>query len=90
MTTAQISDPESLRKENAELRCEVIYLKEQLAWFKRQIFGKKSERIVSDLNDKQLYLEGLEPLKAQEKEDLKKKKENLKRQGGKYLKKRKD
>ena len=69
MTTAQISDPESLRKENAELRCEVIYLKEQLAWFKRQIFGKKSERIVSDLNDKQLYLEGLEPLKAQEKEE---------------------
>ena len=60
MTTVQISDPEFLQKENADLRCEVIYLKEQLAWFKRQIFGKKSERTVSDLNHEQLELTGLE------------------------------
>ena len=28
----------------------IRYLDEQLDWFKRQIFGKKSERIISDLN----------------------------------------
>ena len=60
MTAAQISDPELLQKENAELRCEVTYLKEQLDWFKRQIFGRKSERTVSDLNHEQLELTGLE------------------------------
>lgn len=36
------------------------YLKEQLAWFKRQIFGKRSERQVSNLNSQQLYFEGFE------------------------------
>lgn len=38
----------------------IIYLEEQLAWFKRQIFGRKSERTVSDLNQEQLELTGLE------------------------------
>ena len=35
-------------------------LQEQLAWFKRQIFGKRSEREVSDLNSQQLLFEGFE------------------------------
>ncbi len=60
MTAVQISDPEYLQKENADLRCEVTHLKEQLAWFKRQIFGRRSERTVSDLNHEQLELTGLE------------------------------
>lgn len=60
MTAAQICDLESLKKQNAELQHTVIYLTEQLDWFKRQIFGKKSERIVSDLNTKQLQFEGFE------------------------------
>lgn len=33
-------------------------LEEQVAWFKRQIFGKRSERSVSDLNNQQLMLDG--------------------------------
>ena len=40
------------------------YLEEQLDWFKRQIFGKRSERVVSDLNDRQLVFEGFENLQA--------------------------
>lgn len=35
-------------------------LEEQLAWFKRQIFGKRSERTASDLNEQQLEFEGFE------------------------------
>jgi transposase len=35
-------------------------LEEQLAWFKRQVFGKRSERVVSDLNVQQLTFEGFE------------------------------
>ena len=42
----------------------VQYLEEQLAWFKRQIFGKRSERIVNDLNSQQLMFEGFENLKT--------------------------
>lgn len=43
-------------------------LEEQLAWFKRQIFGKRSERDVSDLNSKQLILDGFEsPIHQEEK-----------------------
>lgn len=43
-------------------------LEEQLAWFKRQIFGKRSEREVSHLNNQQLMLEGFENLSASEEE----------------------
>jgi len=49
----------------------IMYLEEQLSWFKRQIFGKRSERIVSNLNDQQLMLEGFENLQAPEKEEKK-------------------
>lgn len=67
MTTAQIVDQDNLQKENVELRStvaeqnhKIIYLEEQLAWFKRQIFGKRSEKIITNLNEQQLDLEGLE------------------------------
>ncbi len=74
MTAAQILDPDNLQKENGELRCaleqsnqriveqsgKIIYLEEQLAWLKRQIFGKRSEKIITNLNEQQLYLEGFE------------------------------
>lgn len=43
---------------------EVTILSEQLAWFKRQIFGKRSERIASNLNSQQLILEGFETPQA--------------------------
>jgi transposase len=67
MTAAQLIDQDDLHKENAELRFDlvqrdqkIIYLEEQLAWFKRQIFGKRSERIIANLNEQQLLLEGFD------------------------------
>src|SRR6266540_1282382 len=51
---------ENLSKEINQLRKENNYLKEQLEWFRRQIFGKRSEKIVSNLNEFQPELEGLE------------------------------
>jgi transposase len=63
MKTTQISDPEILRKENEELRCENSVLKEQIAWFKRQIFGQKSERIVPTPAN-QLMLDGFDQLET--------------------------
>jgi transposase len=74
MTAAQIVNTDDLKKENAGLRCaleqsnqrigeqdsKIIYLEEQLAWLKRQIFGKRSEKIIANLNEQQLDLEGLE------------------------------
>ena len=46
MTTEQISNTEHLQLENGFLRQEVQRLKEQIEWFKRQFFGKKSEKEV--------------------------------------------
>jgi transposase len=63
MTTASQLSIESLQKENAELNNRIIYLEEQLAWFKRQIFGKRSEKFVSNLNEQQLELDGFEQQK---------------------------
>ena len=83
MTIAKIPSQEELWAENAILQAKlaeyetqlgqsrgtIIYLEEQLAWFKRQIFGKKSERVVANLNEQQLTLEGFENLqKPQEAE----------------------
>ena len=55
MTTAQTSDLEQLKCANeilqvtvADLQNTNAYLTQQLDWFKRQLFGKKSERIISD------------------------------------------
>jgi hypothetical protein len=41
----------------AVLEGENFLLKEQLAWFKKQIFGQKSERIVADLDNQPLLPE---------------------------------
>lgn len=51
---------ELLQIENVRLREEVNYLKEQLEWFRRQLFGKRSEKIIADLNQSQLEFENLE------------------------------
>ena len=59
MTTAANISIESLEKEVAEQCAEILYLKEQNAWLLRQIFGKKSERIV-DANQEQLKFDGFE------------------------------
>jgi transposase len=49
----------------------IVYLEEQLAWLKRQIFGKRSERHVSNLNDQQLMFEGFENLQTLNQEEKK-------------------
>lgn len=50
----------SLTHDNSSLTDKNQYLKEQLAWFKRQLFGKHSERVAANLNEKQLTFEGFE------------------------------
>jgi hypothetical protein len=57
---------EQYNKEVSALKNEIKFLNEQLDWFKRQVFGKRSERTVSDLNSQQLLLEGFENLATKE------------------------
>lgn len=51
-----------LTNELEQSRETIQKLEEQLAWLKRQIFGKRSERVVKDLNSEQLIFEGFESL----------------------------
>jgi transposase len=51
-----------LQTENLTLKNQVKYLEEQLAWLKRQVFGQKSEKVISTSNAQQLLLEGFENL----------------------------
>ncbi len=44
------------------------YLEEQLSWFKRQLFGKRSERVAANLNEQQLTFEGFEVPRPPEQE----------------------
>lgn len=64
MIAAHILDPEVLQKEVRELRSENVYLKEQNAWLLRQMFGKKSERLV-DANPEELQFDGFESAKQE-------------------------
>jgi len=59
-------EKELYKTENHALQTENQQLKEQLNWFQKQIFGKKSERVISNLNEAQLTFEGLENLKTEE------------------------
>jgi transposase len=59
MTIAAKRSIETLEKEITEQRAEILYLKEQNTWLLRQIFGKKSERLI-DANPEQLKLDGFE------------------------------
>lgn len=49
-------------KEIGLLREEVAVLNEQLAWFKRQLFGQKAEKFVDNKNEDQLCFEGFDKL----------------------------
>lgn len=64
MTTAEILIEKEL--EISLLNNKIHYLEEQIAWFKRQVFGKRSERVASDLNSEQLTLEGFDRPQAPE------------------------
>ncbi len=59
---------EHLQSEIYSLRNENSFLKEQLEWFRRQIFGKRSEKVVDD-GGQQLYLEGFENLGSEEQKE---------------------
>ncbi|MEK7339818.1 MAG: IS66 family transposase, partial [Verrucomicrobiota bacterium] len=66
---------EKLQDENKELRCTleqkeetILSLEEQLAWLKRHVFGKRSERCLSELNSEQLTFAGFETLNVENKE----------------------
>ena len=48
------------QKENACFKEQIDQLKEQLSWFQRQIFGKKSEKIVKDVDERQLCFESFQ------------------------------
>jgi transposase len=61
---------ESLIAKNKEielLKIELASLKEQIAWFTRQVFGKRTEKIIS-ANTEDLFLPGFEPSGKQIKE----------------------
>lgn len=70
MITSELS-VDSLLNEIANRDQKIVYLQEQLDWFKRQIFGKRSERMVSDAKSEQLMLAGFENLSIQEPETKK-------------------
>lgn len=59
MSATAESTIESLQAQLNAREQENLYLKEQNAWLLRQIFGKKSERVV-DANPEQLKLDGFE------------------------------
>lgn len=56
--TAEIT-LEFLQNQLAERNAKILYLEEQIAWLTKQIFGKKSERIVH-ANTEQLEFDGFE------------------------------
>jgi transposase len=63
---------EELHKRDNDLRQrdeKIIDLEEQLAWLKRQIFGKRSEKNVENLNDQQLKFEDFESLPRSNEEE---------------------
>jgi transposase len=51
-----------LEQENANLKKENGYLKEQLEWFRRQLFGKSSEKIIHTHDENQILFKFLENL----------------------------
>jgi transposase len=68
MQTAANLDPEQFLDELVKRDQKIAYLEEQLDWFKRQIFGKKSERIAADLDKAQMEFDGFEELNTRKKE----------------------
>lgn len=69
-----ITSPQHLNliAENESLKQEIRYLREQVEWFKRQFFGKKSEKIIDQKTDPN-WLPGFEEL-AEPGEERKEKK----------------
>lgn len=49
-----------LQQENAQLKDTIRLLSEQIEWFKRQIFGKRSEKVIPSSKEVQLTFPGFE------------------------------
>jgi transposase len=62
------SENVSLKKELEKRDQQIVNLQGQLDWLKRQIFGKRSERVVESLNEEQLTFEGFDSLPTKESE----------------------
>ncbi len=58
--TDQQSEVTALIKENAVLRESKAHLEEQIELLKRQIFVKRFEKLIKNLNESQLYFDGFE------------------------------
>ena len=58
--TLEFSIP--LQCEVEKLRNENAYLQEQLKWFRNQVFGERSERLVAEKNKGVMYLPGFEDI----------------------------
>ncbi len=73
METMEKDYVNQLENERNFYKKKVVELEEQLAWLKKQVFGKKSERYVEPSNEKQLYLsEELEKLCTQNTQEVEK------------------
>lgn len=66
MTASEAISYEEALIKNVLLEQEVAALKKQVEWFRKYLFGKKSERIVSHCNEEQLTFEGFEVDKPQQ------------------------
>jgi len=62
-----MKNAQTLEEENISLKALVAELKEQLEWFKKHLFGAKSERLLDDPQE-QLQFPGLEVLKEEAEE----------------------
>ncbi|MGA8163829.1 MAG: IS66 family transposase [Waddliaceae bacterium] len=66
------SENDLLKNKVTALNNEINSLKEQLAWFQRQVFGKRSEKIVKDLDDSVQLFPGFEEYLEKQKEQSEK------------------
>ena len=48
------------KEQNQHFKEQIAHLNEQIEWFKRQIFGKRSEKIIRDVGEDQLIFEGFD------------------------------
>jgi transposase len=66
-----------------QLQCKVQDLQQQLDWFKRQIFGNKSEKVIREPDSKQLWLGGTPPESSPPSENATTIKEYVRKRRGK-------
>jgi len=70
MTTAAPTY-EELLNEKELLQQKITFLEQQIEWFKRQLFGQKSERIVQSSSQQLMLFPQLTPLKEEKRETVK-------------------